>query len=58
MLFEKILEFVVVYREVVLGGDIVVLNVEDDVDFYYVCFVKDNDNWFWELDGWCKGFIC
>lgn len=49
----------VVYKIVVLQGDLVVFeNLEDEVDFYYVCFVRLFKNgYLYELDGDRKGLI-
>ncbi|KAI1002259.1 hypothetical protein K3495_g5942 [Podosphaera aphanis] len=37
------------------GGQSHATNAEDDVDLHFVCFVKDNDNNLWEMDGRRKG---
>jgi ubiquitin carboxyl-terminal hydrolase L3 len=56
-LLEKTPELAAAHREAASGGDTAAPNAEDDVDLHYVCFVKDNDNRLWELDGRRKGPI-
>jgi ubiquitin carboxyl-terminal hydrolase L3 len=56
-LLEKTPALATAHKEAASGGDTAAPNAEDDVDLHYVCFVKDNDNHLWELDGRRKGPI-
>lgn len=56
-LLEKTPALANAHKEAASGGDTAAPNAEDDVDLHYVCFVKDNQNHLWELDGRRKGPI-
>lgn len=56
-LLEKTPELATAHKEAASGGDTKAPDAEDEVDLHYVCFVKDNDNQLWELDGRRKGPI-
>lgn len=56
-LLEKTPTLATAHREAATGGDTAAPAAEADVDLHYVCFVKDNENHLWELDGRRKGPI-
>jgi len=56
-LIEKTHALASAHREAASVGDTAAPDAQDDVDLHYVCFVKDNQGGFWELDGRRKGPI-